>query len=269
MRQVRVEVEGGDVVEQPWAVEVADGGQWRDFLGAFDDGGSQPPNVVNGHVECPHQRAGVLAEALLARDQAVAVVFVLHLALAVVVGEADIVVGRQKQTGALSFEPLGDRRDLFGGGFLFAEQMVETEHHERVGVGQHPFVDRELVTGLVDALEDRHWVPGGLLGQFLERQGGAVEEFQGARDALQEVRRVILRCLVARPQDVAHLGHGGEPVLHGGRITLCFPGIAPRPVDADAPPAGVRAGGVALVVGASVHDDDPFSCRVWRGSAAR
>src|SRR6185436_19057651 len=102
MRQVRMEVEGADVVEQPWAVEVADGGQRRDFPGAFDDGGSQPPNVVNGHVECPHQRAGVLAEALLARYQAVAVVFVLHLALAVVVGEADVVVGRQKQTGALS-----------------------------------------------------------------------------------------------------------------------------------------------------------------------
>ena len=97
MRQVRVEVEGGDVVEQPWAVEVADGGQWCDFLGSFDDGGSQPPNVVNGHVECPHQRAGVLAEALLARHEAVAVVFVLDLALVVVVGEADIVMGRRSR----------------------------------------------------------------------------------------------------------------------------------------------------------------------------
>ena len=129
MRQVRVEVEGGDVVEQPWAVEVADGVEWRDFLGSFDDGGSQPPNVVNRHVERPHQRAGVLAEALLARDQAVAVVFVLDLPLAVVVGEADIVMGRQKQAGALSFQPLGDRSDLFRGGFLFGKQMVKTEHH--------------------------------------------------------------------------------------------------------------------------------------------
>ncbi len=56
-------------------------GQWRNVLGAFDDGGPQPPDVVHGHVEGLHQRAGVLAEALLARNQAVAVVFVLHLAL--------------------------------------------------------------------------------------------------------------------------------------------------------------------------------------------
>ena len=165
----------------PWAVEVADGGQRRDVLGAFDDGGSQPPNVVHGHVECLHQRAGVLAEALLARDQAVAVVFVLHLALGEIVGEADVVVGRQQQAGAFAFEPLGDRGDLFGGGFLLAEQMVETEHHERVGVGQDAFVDRELVAGLVDALEHRHRVPGGLSGEVLERQGGAVEEFQACR----------------------------------------------------------------------------------------
>ena len=40
--------------------------------------------------------------------------------------------------------------------------MVETEHHQRVGVGQDAFVDRELVAGLVDALEDRDRVPGGL-----------------------------------------------------------------------------------------------------------
>ena len=79
-------------------------------------------------------------------------------------------------------------------------EVVEAEHHQRVGVGQDPFVDRELVAGLVDALEDRHRMPGGLAGQLLERQGGAVEQLQGAGDALQEVRRVVLRRLVGRPQ---------------------------------------------------------------------
>jgi hypothetical protein len=51
--------------------------------------GRSPPNVVHGHLECAHQRASVLAEALLARDQAVAVVLVLHLALLGIVGESD------------------------------------------------------------------------------------------------------------------------------------------------------------------------------------
>jgi hypothetical protein len=39
---------------------------------------------------------------LLTRHEAVAVVFVLDLALAVVVGEADVVVRRQQQAGALA-----------------------------------------------------------------------------------------------------------------------------------------------------------------------
>ena len=73
-----------------------------------------------------------------------------------------------------------------------AEQMVEPEHHQRVGVGQDPFVDRQLVAGLVDALVDRDRVPGGLPGELLEGQGGAVEQLQCARDALQEVGGVVL-----------------------------------------------------------------------------
>ena len=140
-------------------------------------------------------------------------VLVLDLALAEVVGEPDIVMGRQQQAGAFSLEPLGDRRDLLGCGFLFGEQMVETEHHQRVGVGQHAFVDRKFVAGLVDALEDRDRVSGGLLGQLLEGQGRPVEELQCACDALQKVRGVVLRRLVGRPQDVAHLGHRRESVV--------------------------------------------------------
>ena len=54
--------------------------------------------------------------------------------------------------------------------------MVETEHHQRVGVGQDSLVDRQLVAGLVDALEDGDRVPGGFSGELLECQGGPVEE---------------------------------------------------------------------------------------------
>ena len=46
--------------------------------------------------------------------------------------------------------------------------MIQAEHHQRVGVGQHAFVDGELVARLVDALEDRHRVSGGVGGQLLE-----------------------------------------------------------------------------------------------------
>ena len=136
-----------------------------------------------------------------------------------------------------------------GSGFLFGQDVVQPEHHQGVGVGEDPLVDREPVAGLVDALEDGDRVAGGFAGQVLESQRRAVEKFQGAGDALEEVRLVVFRCLVARPQGVADFGHGGEAVVHRGGVALGFPRVAPRPVDADAPSAGVRTRDVALVVG--------------------
>jgi len=50
-------------------------------------------------VESLHQRTGVLPEALLARNECVAVVEVFHLALLEVVGKTDIVVRREQQAG--------------------------------------------------------------------------------------------------------------------------------------------------------------------------
>ena len=83
VRQVRVEVEGGDAIEQAEPVEVADrrraarSGSSR----AGDQRRTQPELVDHRHAEPLHQRARVLAEALLARHQRVAVVGVLHLPL--------------------------------------------------------------------------------------------------------------------------------------------------------------------------------------------
>ena len=123
------------------------------------------------------------------------------------------------------------------GGFQPGGEVVEAEHHQGVGVVEDALVDGLGVAGLVDPLEHRDRVTGHLAGQVLERQRGAMEQLQRPGDALQEVGRLELGRLVAGPEHVAHLGHGGEAVLHCGRIPLGFPGIAPRPVDAHAAPA--------------------------------
>ena len=81
VRQMRMEIERRDVLEQAQLVDVPKGGQRRDLLGAFDDRRPQTLLVVHRDVERLHQRAGVLAEALLARHERVAVVEVFHLAL--------------------------------------------------------------------------------------------------------------------------------------------------------------------------------------------
>ena len=129
-----------------------------------------------------------MAEALLARHERVAVMEVFHLALLHVAGEADIVVRRKQQAGAFALEPLADGRDFFRCGLLLGNEVVEAEHHQRVGVGQDPFVDRQLVARLVDALEDGDRMAGGFADDLLEAERGAVEQLQRAGDPLEEVQ---------------------------------------------------------------------------------
>src|SRR3954454_22644829 len=108
---------------------------------------------------------------------------------------------REEQASALPLEPLGDRCDLLARWLLLGQEVVESQHHEGVRVGQDAFVDRKLVAGLVDTLEDRHRMRGRFLWHCWRIQGGPVERFQCPRDAVQKTRRVVLRCLVGRPCD--------------------------------------------------------------------
>ena len=195
---------------------------------------------------------------------------VLRLTLSVVVGESDVVMRRQHQAGSVPFQPRRDGRHLGDGRLQTAQQVVQPEHHEGVGVGQDLFVDRPPIAGLVDPLEHRHGVAGQLAGQPLERQRGAVEQFQGAGDPLEEVGGTELRRLVDGPRDVAHLRDRGVAVLHRRRITLGLPGITPCPVDADPALTVPRPGDVPLVVrpgGFAVHVSPDL--RGWPGSATR
>ena len=131
--------------------------------------------IHHGHVKPAHERAGVLAEALLAGDELVAVVAVFHLALLHVAREADVVVRREDQAGAFPLEPLPDRLDLALPGFLLGYEMVQTKDHQGVGVGKNSLIDRELVPCLVDALVNSHRVIGRLTHDLLESDRGAVE----------------------------------------------------------------------------------------------
>ena len=120
-----------------------------------------------------------------------------------------------------------------------------------VGVSENALVDRQLVAGLVDALEDGDRVARCFAGDLLEAEGRAVKQLKRSRDALKELRCAPFWRLVGRPEDVPNLSHGREAILHRRRVALRLPRIAPRPVDADAPLARrVFARNVILIVGA-------------------
>ena len=69
VRQVRMEIERRHVLEQAQLVKVAECGERRNVVGALDDRGTQSAGIVHGNAERLHQRAGVLAKALLARNE--------------------------------------------------------------------------------------------------------------------------------------------------------------------------------------------------------
>src|SRR6266850_4296967 len=93
---------------------------------------------------------------------------------------------------------------------------------------------------------------GDFLGNFLKAQRRAVEKLERAGDALQKLRRTPLRRLVIWPEHIPHFGHRRETIVHRGGVTLRFPRITPRPVNAEATFARrVFAGHMTLVVSPS------------------
>ena len=119
-----------------------------------DRGRPQTIPILDWHAEALHERARVLAEALLSRNERIAVVGVFHRALVQVVGDAHVVMRAEDEARAFALEELAHRLDLLRSGFLFGDHVIEAEHHQRVGVGEHALVDRKRWPGLVDALVD-------------------------------------------------------------------------------------------------------------------
>src|SRR5438309_6399889 len=96
---------------------------------------------------------------------------------------------------------------------FFASEMVETEYHQRVAIGENALVDRLTEPGLVCALEHRDRMAGDFFRNALEAQRRNVEQLQCSGYPLEEVARLILLGLVSGPQHVADFRDGREAVL--------------------------------------------------------
>src|SRR5436190_8851295 len=92
MRQMLVEVERSDVVEQPKPVQVTIGFRGRNISRSRDNRRAKSPLIRDGYVQLLHQRTRVAGKPLLSRHKRVAVVKVFHLALVLVVGKSDVMV---------------------------------------------------------------------------------------------------------------------------------------------------------------------------------
>src|SRR5437764_12180232 len=76
-----------------------------------------------------------------------------------------------------------------------------------------------------------------------------MEQFQSAGDSLQEMHFVPFGALVCRPRNSADFCHRRESIIQLRDITVCFPGVAPGPVNGDPSSAGsVLSREVSLVI---------------------
>ena len=112
MRQVHVEVEGCNPIEQATGIEICHNGQRSDLPGSRVPQRPETVTILDGYTESFHQGTRIQAEALLAGNQSVAVVAVLLLALREIARASDVMVRAEDQTGPLARQELPDGLDL-------------------------------------------------------------------------------------------------------------------------------------------------------------
>src|SRR6266550_402187 len=79
VRQVLVKIEGRHVREPTMPVEIAHGCQRCNLVSTLDHRWAKSKAILHRHSETLHKRPGVQAETLLARNQGIAMMGVLHL----------------------------------------------------------------------------------------------------------------------------------------------------------------------------------------------
>src|SRR6266850_380296 len=70
--------------------------------------------------------------------------------------------------------------------FLLGHNVVQAKYHERVGVGEDSFVDRQALSGLVDPLINSHGLSRDLAEEVLEVHQRQVKQLERAGNPLEK-----------------------------------------------------------------------------------
>src|SRR5215204_2744550 len=153
VRQVWMKIQRGNVLKKPEFIQIAKGGERRNISGSRDNCRTEAPFVDDRNVQRFHQRTRELAEPLLPWNQIVAVMEIFHLALFEIVGKTDVVMRRNEKTCAFALQPSVYRFDLAGIHLEIAKQMIQSKNQQCVCVVEYPFIDRLVISRLVDTLK--------------------------------------------------------------------------------------------------------------------
>jgi hypothetical protein len=132
--------------------------------------------IFDRHAEPLHNGTRVFAKALLAGNQRITVMGILHRTLFQVARHSNVMVWSQDQAGSSASKEFPKSLDFVGSGLLLRKHMVESEYHHRVRVFQYAFVKGLSLPRLVDTLIDRDRMSGNLTDELLESQEGEVKQ---------------------------------------------------------------------------------------------
>ena len=186
MRKVLMEIECSNSIEPATKIKVAHSGNWSKLVCARQHRRSQAKPVLNRYAETLHQGTGIFPKTLLTRDQWVAMMGVLHLALIEVRGHAHVVMRRQQKATSLSRQKFLDCFDFFARRLLLGDHMVQAKDHHRIRVCKNAIINRQLLTGLIYSLINRNGISCNFLGETLKSYCRQMEQLQCSRNSLQE-----------------------------------------------------------------------------------
>ncbi len=78
---------------------------------------------------------------------------IFHLTLLEIIGKTNVVMRGDEKTCAFALQPSVYRFDLAGFRLEVAKQMIQSKDQQRVGVIKYPFIDRLVISRLIDPLK--------------------------------------------------------------------------------------------------------------------
>src|SRR5580692_6864908 len=119
MRQMHMEVERRNAGEPPPGIQIPRRVERNEPGRSLNRGGAKAPTVFDRHTKPLDERSCVPSEALLSRNERIAMMRILHGALLQIGGIADVMVRSKDETGSFAAEKMPDCLYLFLRGLLF------------------------------------------------------------------------------------------------------------------------------------------------------
>src|SRR6266436_2186577 len=183
---MHMESESGNSVEKLAPVQVFAYCQRANLVCTFDGCRTETKAILYRNSQTLHKGTSIVAKALLAWHQSIAVVLILLITHLQVIRGSNVVVRSNGQASPLALEKLLNSLYFIIVRFLIGAQAVQPPHHQRISIRENPFVQGQFISSLVNPLVHRNSMARSLSYKLLEGQPRPEKQFERSGDALLE-----------------------------------------------------------------------------------